>query len=361
MPRKIDLSQVRRVLVIKPSALGDVAQSVPVAHVIKDNLPDCRLDWLVNRAYVPMLEGVSSIDEVVPFDRKTFRGPGSLFTTALKNFLADLRNRRYDLVIDLQGLFRSGWMTRATRAPMRVGFKNARELAHLFYTVKVPVPSMEVHALERCLSVLEHLGMTVGRPLRWDLPQRTDDARRVRDMIDQAFGPPEGSGPLVGICPTTRWVTKHWPAEHFADTAAELVRRHGARIVLDGAPGDEPVTTRLAERVQAAVGEGHVLDLTGKTSLGELIALIGLAEVFLTNDSGPMHIADALGTPLVALFGPTNPVRTGPYRQQDHVVRLEVDCAPCYRRQCNTMHCLTELAPEKVLAVVERILAEPSR
>jgi lipopolysaccharide heptosyltransferase II len=349
----IDLDSIRRVLIVKPSAIGDVAQTAPVATLLRRRMPEARIEWLLNKHYLPLLDGHPDIDEPIPFDRKLFASPMALVGRPLRGFLKDIRRRSFDLVLDLQGLFRSGVIARASGAPHRVGFANARELSPMFYTVKVPVPDPEVHAVDRYMSVLRRLGVEVPEALPWRLPVNES----AKGFVDEATGEfaPSQDGPLVGVCPTTRWETKHWPLEYFIEVARRLVAERKARILIDGAPGDEPVTHRLRDAVNETVAASAV-DLTGRTTLAELVAAIARADLFLTNDSGPMHIADALGTPLVAVFGPTNPVRTGPYRQRNHVVRLDIDCAPCYRRRCDRMRCMTELAPEVVYEKVVAVL-----
>jgi lipopolysaccharide heptosyltransferase II len=283
-------------------------------------------------------------------------------------FVRDLSRRKFDLVIDLQGLFRSGWFTAMTGAPVRVGFANARELAHFFYTHHVPVHSMEQHAIDRYLAITDALGC--GRePVEFDLP--IDDAQRAR--VDEMLGAVEG---FALILPGTNWLTKRWPAERFAALVAPLREQFGLATVIAGGPD----VTEIAEvilrsqsdlqvrphsnavahpGVNVRLGsDGGVLNLVGQTSLRELVALIDRAAVVIANDSGPMHIAAAMDKPLVTIFGPTNPTRTGPYRREPSVVRVDIPCSPCYSRKCSHTSCMNWIQVDAVLAQIRHELAQ---
>jgi lipopolysaccharide heptosyltransferase II len=260
----------------------------------------------------------------------------------LFRFSRELRVRQFDLVIDLQGLFRSGWLAWETGSAVRVGFANARELAPIFYTHRVPVETTEQHAIDRYLTVADALGC--GRePVEFRFATNDDDRRAVTELLndDTAY---------AVLLPGTNWATKRWPAEHFAALVEPLCERFGLRTVIAGGPGD----VELAKQIPGA------FDLTGKTNLRQLVALLERAAVVVANDSGPMHIASALGRPLVTPYGPTSAVRTGPYRRMDTVIRLDIPCSPCFSRTCSHQSCLKWLGPEPVLREVERQLGVPT-
>jgi ADP-heptose:LPS heptosyltransferase len=281
-----------------------------------------------------LLEGHPQLNEVIRFERKRF-GNGWWNPLALLGFfqfIRSLRARRFDLVIDLQGLFRSGWITRATGARARVGFADARELGWIFYNHRVAVQTWEQHALGRYLNITEALGCG-------------------REPVVFTFGPMELLGQPVGepyavLLPGTNWKTKRWPIESFAQLVAPLRERFGLRTVIGGAND----AVEMAARVREITGDPTVLDLAGKTSLRQLVSLLAGASLVVANDSGPMHIASALGRPLVTMYGPTSPIRTGPYERMDTVVRLDIVCSPCYSRRCSHQSCLKWLGAEAVLA-----------
>lgn len=329
---KLDLPQPpQRILIVKPSAIGDVVHTLPVLNLLRKAYPAAHIAWLVTPACAGMIEGHPQLNDIILFQRKGW-------LAGVRGLVTRLRAEKFDLVLDLQGLLRSGLFCWATRAPVKVGFANARELAPLFYTHKVPVPNVEVHAMDRYLDLAEAVGCGRG-PVEYVWP--TDDADRaaVRAMV--------GERRYAVLLPGTNWATKRWPVEQFAALVRPLKDRFGLDTVI---AGRGPDTAALAPLAPDAV------NLEGQTSLRQLVALLESAAVVIANDSGPMHIAAALGRPLVTLFGPTNPVRTGPYQRQDTVVRLDIVCSPCYSRRCSHQSCLRWLGIEPVLAEVQRQL-----
>jgi lipopolysaccharide heptosyltransferase II len=285
---------------------------------------------------------------VVPFPRRAadLRSHGA---SLLDSFRA-VRRGRYDLVVDLHGQLRSGLYALASGAPVRLGFAGWREGAWAAYTDRVAEPTRERHAIDRYLWFGERLGFRPGEPdLAIRLPPETEAAAEALLARHGLAG-----RDLAIIAPGTVWETKRWGAEGFAAAARHLAAR-GLGVLLAGAPADRPRAAAVAALAPAA------LDLTGETSVGLLAALIARARLCVTNDSGPMHIAVALGTPVVSVFGPTNPVRTGPYRHPESVVRTGIACSPCYirtlRRCPNAHRCLAELPPAPVVAAIDRALA----
>ncbi len=325
----------RRILLIKPSAIGDVVHALPVLNLLRRRWPDSHIAWVVTPACAGLLDGHPQLDEVIRFERQEFakgwRSPSA--TAALLRFTRGLRRGEFDLVIDLQGLLRSGWLCAKTRAPVRIGFANARELAWIFYTHRVPVERVEQHAVDRYLSVSEALGC--GRePVAFVFATTDADRARVAPSLPRRY---------AVLLPGANWATKRWPAENFSALVQPLRERLGLQSVLAGGASD----VALASRIRADV------NLVGRTNLRELVALLEGAELVIANDSGPMHIATALGRPLVTPYGPTNPIRTGPYRRPESVVRLDIPCSPCYSRQCSHQSCLRWLSADAVLRMAE--------
>jgi lipopolysaccharide heptosyltransferase I len=322
----------RNILLIKPSAIGDVVHALPVLNLMRRRWPEARISWLVTPGCAGLLQGHKQIDEVILFERRRFgqawRSPAML--AALWRFSRGLPRRKFDLVVDLQGLFRSGWLAWKTRAPVRIGTSNARELGWLFYTHRVPV-SWDWHAIERSLAVAEALGC--GRePVEFHFAVNDADRAAVADLV------PPGRRYAV-MLPGTIWPTKRWPVEHFADCVGPLRERFGLESIVAGGAADSAL----------AAGISGAMDLCGKTTLSQLVALLERAELVIANDTGPMHIAAALGRPLLAPFGPTNPQRTGPFGRLDTVLRAKVPCSPCYSRRCSHRSCLKWISPQRLM------------
>lgn len=334
----------RRVLLIKPSALGDVVHALPVLSLLRERFAGARIDWLVNPSFAGLLRDHPLLDDVVLFERqrlaRAWREPEG--ARGIWRLARSLHSRRYDMVIDLQGLLRSGWLSLQTLAPVRIGFASAREFAPLCYTHRVASRVDGRHAIERYLDVAEALGCPRG-PVRFEFGVTGQD----RDAVDRLV---DCSRPYAVLLPGTNWLTKRWPAERFAALTGPLRSRFGLRSVLAGG--------RDAAGLASAFED--VIDLANRTTLRQLVALLERASLVVCNDSGPMHIAAALGVPLVALFGPTSPCRTGPYRRADAVVRLDLECSPCLSRRCVHQTCLRGLSVQVVLQQVERVLAESS-
>jgi heptosyltransferase-1 len=327
-----------RILILKPSAIGDVVHTLPVLNLLRRTYPQSHIAWLVTPACAGLLERHPQLDEVIRFDRKGY-GQGYKSVAALKGlfgFVRSLREKQFDLVLDVQGLFRSGWLAWQTRASHRVGFKNAREGAPLFYTHRVDVGKTEQHAIERYLTLAEAVGCPRG-PVEYVFAVDDEDRRHMASLVPQRY---------AVLMPGANWETKRWPAERFAALVGPLRQRFGLESVIAGGPDAEP----LAALAPSAV------NLAGKTSLRQVVALLERAALVIANDTGPMHIAAALNRPLVTPYGPTNPVRTGPHRRDDSVIRLDIACSPCYSRKCSHVSCLNWLAIEPVLELAREQL-----
>lgn len=343
-----------RILLIKPSSLGDVIHALPVLHGLRRRYPKARIDWLIGTAFAELLAGHEEVDELILFDRQRFgRIAGDVSAAGeFFRFVRTLRAKDYDLAIDLQGLFRSGFLTWMTCAETRVGPREAREGAAMFYTDYLPVEDAGVHAVDRNYAVGSLLGFA-DVPVSFSLP-RSDSARRhVRDLLREA-GVESGSV-VVAIAPGARWETKVWPQKQFAQTVDALQTDRRVRCVLLGGKDEVALCSGIAELCRSTP-----IDLSGQTDLPSLAAAVELADVVLCQDSGVMHLAVALERPQACLIGPTNPSRTGPYRRLNDVIRLELDCAPCYLRrlaQCPNNHrCMKELTVDTVVEAVRRRL-----
>jgi lipopolysaccharide heptosyltransferase I len=317
-----------RILIIKPSSLGDVVQALPTVNLIRRKYPQAHISWLVNDTLTSLLPHCPIINEIILFERRRF---GSLTQLPrFGNFLATLNGRHFDIAVDLQGLLRSGIISWATRAPRRIGLSDAREGARFFYNEIVSVP--RAHAVDRYVLAAQHLGCD-STPIEFPLG--------VPGSVTS-----EG---LIAVNPSARWATKLWGNDKFA----ELIRRLPAeRVVLTGS---------AAERGQIdTIAQGR-RNLAGQTDLFQLAELYRRCQVVITNDSGPMHLAAAVGTPVVAIFGPTDPALTGPYGDHHVVLRAGIPCSPCFKGHCTNrvrMECMNLVSVEQVLKAAEGFIAK---
>lgn len=348
----IHTKQFERILLIKPSALGDVVHTLPVLVKLRARYPGARIDWLVTPENAELICRHPALTNVVPFPRRELARFGRNWsaTAGLIQLLYEVWKTRYDLVIDLHGQARSALFTLATRCKTRIGFETAREGAWAAYSHRIPVPCREVHAVDRYLSLGAMLGFD-DRPPDFSIHLAAEVSANVDRLLT-----PHGllARPLAVLVPGTVWETKHWHAQGFAQVAQHLLAS-GAAVVLAGAPSDHERCRAVAALCPQAC------NLCGQTKLGDLVELLRRAISCVTNDSGSMHLAVALGKPVVSVFGPTNPVRTGPYARPQAVVRADVPCSPCYlrkQRHCRHAHiCMTEVTPAMVIERMEALRA----
>ena len=312
------MTNYRRILIIKPSSLGDVVHALPTLAALRQTFPHAHIAWLVKRQWAGLLERVEGLDAVWPVESGV---------TGWLSAIRRLRAAGFDLAVDLQGLLRSGAMARLAGCPTRIGFANAREGSPFFYTHRVSVPTAEMHAVDRYLLVAAACGASVQRAPEFRLRPLPADRQEVAVLLGRHGLP--AREPWIGVSVAARWPTKRWPPEFFATTMDHLQEKGLGRVVLIGGPDD-----RAAAQAVKGLMRTVPMDLTGATAPGLLPALLESAALLLTNDSGPMHVAAAMGTPVVALFGPTSPTRTGPYANGHRVLRSGVPCSPCFSRTC---------------------------
>ncbi len=344
----------RRILIIKPSSLGDIVHALPILAGARETWPAAHVAWLVGAPFAPLLACHPLLDEVIPFDRKHYghmlRQPRAAADFA--RFVRDLHRRRFDLVLDLQGLFRSGFLAWASGARQRVGFASARELAPAFYTRRVRCAASDQHAVAKNLRLGRAAGLARATPA-FPLGLTETEQRAAQELLTAA-----NEAPLPTFCallPGARWDSKQWPRENWSALIDQLREAGLPRCVLLGGPDEKAAADAIASAATAPV-----VNLVGRTSLRLLAAVLAQSRLVVCQDSGPMHIAAALDKPLVAIFGPTNPARTGPYSHAARIVARGLPCVPCYRRQCPLGHhdCLRGLSVAEVAGKVRETYAE---
>jgi heptosyltransferase I len=334
----------RRIAILKPSALGDIVHALPVLTALRGRFPAAHLTWVVNRGFEPLLTGHPHLDATLPFDRGAFRRLGSAVHYSL-GLLNRLRRKRFDLVVDLQGLLRTGLMCAATGSPRRVGFANAREGATRFYTQLVEVPDADrIHAVDRYWRVAEALGCLTAK--RFVVPLRPNEI----EAVSQELAP--FPRPWLAVAAGAKWVTKRWPPAHFATLLTKAQRAFGGTALLVGSADDTALSAAIANQLP-----GPVRDFTGKTSLPRLAAILAAADVMVANDTGPLHLAAALGRPCVAPYTCTQVKLHGPYAMPGGV-ETAVACAGSYLKQCpNDAVCFADLTPEKLWPPLAEVLS----
>ncbi len=339
-----------RILIIKLSAIGDVVQTLPALEAIKKLYPEGKISWVVEEAAADILVEHPFIDRVFISHRKKWfqllKNPLT-FISGLAGFIGffrDVRGVRYDIAIDFQGLFKSGIIIGLSRAKRKIGFDRTREFSSLFLNERLPAYDIERHALQRYLDVARHLGAkdpksTCTLPIERELMSMR---QRIAPLIQERKR-------LIVINPAARWKTKLWPEERFAELADRLIAADKAAVVFTGSSADRDMNRRIVSMMSR-----QATNWTGETTLRELAALAKLSNLFITTDTGPMHLAAAAGAKVLALFGPTAPWRTGPYGESHRVLRTGVQCSPCFKRTCDKerVQCMEGISVDEVVAAI---------
>jgi heptosyltransferase I len=329
-----DRQAVTRVLLVRLGALGDIVHAIPVAAALRRAFPAARIDWLVASKHREILDLVPAID------RRLAIGDGSIFDA-----VRELRRACYDVTLDLQGLIKSAVLARSSAGARVIGFSSRylrERLARLFYT-EVHEPAGLTHVVRLNLSLLEPLGVKVELP---EFPIDHVDSAVAREVEGRS------GGRYALLNPGAAWPNKRWPPSRFGAVASALRDRHALPSVVLWGPGEQS----LAEEVVA--GSGGAAAVAPRTSVADLVALARGAALMVSGDTGPTHIAAAVGTPVVGIFGPTRPQRNGPWAPEDVTVSRDAVCRCQHLRRCRlpTM-CLLDIGVDEVLGAVERRLA----
>jgi heptosyltransferase-1 len=329
-----------RILIVRLGSLGDIIHAVPAAAAIRRAYPDATIDWLVDARHAEILDLVPVINRKIPIQTSNARSMWSV--------LAGLRRTRYDAALDLQGLLKSAGLARLSGAARVIGFPAdllRERAARVFYTEDAGEGAS--HVIDKNLSMLTAIGVRVPDvefPFEDRNPRIAADVRARLGVGD--------AGPFALLNPGAAWPYKRWPPVYFAEIAKELSKRHGLRSLVLWGPGEE----QLARTV--AIASDNTAFVSPKTTIADLISLSRAAELMISGDTGPLHVAAAAGTRIVGIFGPTDPARNGPWAQDDLVASRYRACSCHYQRQCRIPGwCLLDISPREVMELVNRRLA----
>ena len=311
-----------KLLVVKLSSLGDLFRPLPAVHALKTAL-GAEIHWVTQEEYVPLVECFTDVDEVIPFPRRGF-------LSKLPALRRRLRPHAYDAVLDFQGLLKSAIVCAMAKAKKKIGPSFHREGSGIFYNEIAGRRDRTRHSVDECLDLARHLGAACDEPVfPVSFPKIARDEPR----------------PRVALLPVSRWPTKNWPVECFAEVGRRLRQAGAASLFILGGSADTAACGDLASRL-----DGAAVDLSGRTTLTGMGSLLQEMDLLVANDSGPVHLAAALGIPVLCVYGPTDPARTGPYGQGHTVLTADVDCRPCFSRSCRRdgIPCLSGVTPGKV-------------
>jgi len=334
------------ILIVKLSAIGDVIHTLPSLAALRELYPEAHITWVVEEAAAGLVNNHPLLNAVLISRRKSWikylrKGEFSRPLREMRAFLRELRKRPYDLVIDFHGLLKSALIVLLSGGKRKLGYDSLQELSGLFYNEKIP-EDMNKHAVDRYLDFPRHLGAKIAKA-QFILPSDNAAQTRIQSLLEKYH---LENKKFIAVNPVAYWETKLWDDEKFAGLADSIKTKLNMEVVFTGSAKEsiEKITTRM---------QAKAVNLAGETTLPELAYLYQKALLLVTTDSGPMHLAAAVGTPVVALFGPTDPQRTGPYGDGHVIIRIDLPCSPCLRKECPTTKCMQDILPEQVLAAIE--------
>lgn len=341
------------ILIIRLSSLGDVLMSVPAVQAIRRRFPGAHISWLVEGAVAGILARQDFIDEVILFPRSTLvrhlKG-GHLPTTTyvLADFLKKLREREYDLIIDLHGIAKSVALMLLARGKKRIGFGRtfAKDFSHLFYNDRVDGPEKRIHKVERNMLVARHLGYENGIP---DEPLAVHESSK--EYIDEFFRSREIHPPVFAVNPfaSRDSAFKRWPLDRYADLIGRIEKELGGISIIIWGPGEREEAQRLATLA------GNSAQLACQTDIAQLYALLTRVNAYIGGDTGTTHIASAAGIPTLSIFGPTDVIINRPYLKNSVIVRKDIQCSPCKNKTCKARQCLMEISVDEVFEALKNI------
>lgn len=343
------------ILIVKLSAIGDVVHTLPSLAALRNLYPQAHITWVIEEAAGDLIEGHPLLDRVILSRRKAWlRELKSVPLRTLNEigaFIREVRDRRYDLVIDFHGLLKSSLIVFLAAGRRRLGYDSMQELSGLFLNEKIP-EDMTKHAVERYLDLVRHLGAVLppGSATEFLLPIGAAETKKIESLLGSNH---LSAGNFIIIHPHALWETKLWLDEEFARLSERIYRECGLAVVLTG--GTQGETRQIQQLTDVPT-----VSLAGETSLRELACLYQKAAVVVTTDTGPMHIAAAAGARVLALFGPTDPALTGPFGPGHCVIHRSLSCRPCFRKSCDTKECMRSITADEVFQALESLLSRNS-
>lgn len=345
-----------KILIVKLSAIGDVVHTLPALNALRRHFAQAHITWLVEETAADLIVGHPALDRVLVSRRKSWAkglktGLWRDHLCQIRDFIKALRDTRYDMVIDFQAALKGAMLIALVRADRKIGFGPGmahQEHSYLALNETIPMVDMEMHALARGLKLLEGIGIR-QKEIEYNLSTGTTGQQKVTRLLQCDNQHPDHVP--IAINPVAAWETKLWPTDRFTEVADRLVRDHRALVYFTGSASDKPLIDKIIKKMQHTA-----TNLAGQTTLTELAALYRRMACVITTDTGPMHIAAAVHTPVVALFGPTAEWRTGPYGQGHKIVSASLACRPCFKRNCELPRCMHAISVEMVIENVKALL-----
>ncbi len=320
--------------------MGDVIHALPVLATLRKHCPEAGIAWIVKNKFSDLLAGNPALTEIIPFDNNNFL-----------QLIKILRKKKFDVALDLQGLFRSGILTYFSKAGHRIGFSkvNSRELSHIFYNHKVTPPQKAVHVVDKNLSLLEPLGIS-EYIYDFKVPISAQDLNFANDFFESRKLVPKRDK-IIMLNPGAGWPTKRWPAENFPRLADKLTKYSNAntKVIMSWGPQEKDIIENIKSNMNNRIA------IMPQSTIKQLAAIIKSCDLFVGSDTGPTHLAAALEIPVVSLYGPSDPERNGPYGTKNIIIQKDIPCVSCWKRECDTIDCMKNISVDEVFEACVKI------
>jgi len=330
-----------RIFIIKPSALGDIVQALPLLASLRKSFPSRYIAWGVKEKFSELLEKHPYLDEVIVWKERGFW-----------KFVREIRKRRFNIVLDLQGLFRTGLVTYLSKAPQRWGFSKEEAKEHQFMFLNIRIPTKSTHIVEKYLDFAEHL--QADRIIEFLIPEKESAREYIGQYLQRINILPDDK--LIALIQSTGWENKTWKPERFAQLGRLLSLKVDWKVIVIWGLGEsEKQKAQAINRIAA-----NKLLIAPQTTVSQLVSLLKRCSMAIGGDTGPLHLAAALGLPVVGLYGPTPPSRNEPYTKKKEIIYHNLPCSPCWKRTCKNKanECMDFIQVEEVMQRIENLEAK---
>ena len=340
-----------KILIVQPSRMGDIIFALPAVTEIKNKYPNIHISWIADERCADIIKDNPLIDELIVFDRTHITIP------YLKQMYRKLRDQKFDLSIDFHGLFKSAFIVKMAGAKFKLASSSTngmRELSWLF-SKEIKPETINTHCIERHLAVAKYLGCDVDvNNLNYSLYIDEKYILEVKEILKKENI--DLNKKIILIHPGGGWISRRWQSKKFAQIIDLINNNFDAAVILIGGKEGGASEKGLDEEIISLSKTKKIKNLTGKLSLKQLMAIFKLTNLFLANEAGPMHIATALKVPAIAILGPTDAKRTGPFKGNTTIIQKKVSCQPCRNRTCTKVDCMKLISVEEVFEEIKRKL-----
>ena len=322
----------KRILILKPSALGDIVHTLPLLASLKKSFPSWEIWWAVKKKFSELLVDHPYLEGTIVWQEGKFW-----------QFVKKIRRKRFDIVLELQGLFRTGLIAYLSGAKERWGFSPEESKEYQFIFLNEKVKPKSPHVVDKNLEVIEKLG--AKRKVEFLIPERKEAIKYIEEHLRKLNISPTDK--LIAFIPGGGWSNKMWSEDKFAGLGRKLTVKNNWKVLILWGPNEFERATSIKEKSK------EKLLLSPPTTISQLISLLKKCSLVIGGDTGPLHLAAALNIPVIGLYGPTPPSRNGPFTEKREVIYHDLLCSPCWRSRCHTRECMAAIEIDEVIQATE--------